>query len=106
MKCPACSSVATVQGEPFGRERITHEEDFIKIRQTVSPQSFSCSACGLKLQGYAELEAVQLGGQYTRTTEVSPEEHYGLIDPDKFDPSEYIDEYLAERAAGMEWDND
>jgi len=104
--CPACSCVATVQGEPFGREHITHEEDCIKVRQAVSPRNFACSACGLKLQGYAELEASQLGGQYTRTTESSPEDYYGLIAPENFDPSEYMDEYLAELRAEAEWDNE
>lgn len=106
--CPACNCVATVQGEPFGREHVTHEEDCIKVRQAVSPRSFACSACGLKLQGYAELEVAQLGGQYTRTTESSPEEYYGLIDPENFDPSEYMDmdAYMEDLRAEAAWDNE
>jgi len=104
--CPACGCVATVQGEPFGRERINHEEDCIKVRQAVSPRTFSCVACELKLQGYAELEAAQLGGQYTRTTIFSPEDYYGLIHPENFDPSEYVEAYLTELRAEAEWDNE
>jgi hypothetical protein len=36
----------------------------------------------LKLEGYAELAAADLGAQYTRTTRYSPEEYYELINPD------------------------
>ena len=72
----------------------------------MSPQTFSCPACGLKLQGYAELDVVQLGGQYTRVTEYSPEGYYGLIDPNDFDPSDYVEAYLADLRAEAEWDNE
>jgi hypothetical protein len=67
VKCPSCGSVATVQGELVGQEHVTHEEDNIKVQQPVSPRTLACPACGLSLNGYAELDAVQLGGQYTRT---------------------------------------
>lgn len=104
--CPACACDATVQGRPFGEEHVTHGEDAIIVRQSVSPRSFSCTACGLSLQGYAELHVAQLGGQYTRRTEFSPEEYYGLIDPETAYLTPYIEEYLAEMAGGSEWDNE
>jgi hypothetical protein len=47
--CPACGCDATVQGEPFGTEHVSHEDDgSITIRQAVSPRSFSCSACSFR----------------------------------------------------------
>jgi hypothetical protein len=104
--CPACKSVATVQGQPFGGENVSHKDGNIFVRQAVSPQSFACPACGLKLQGYAELDVAQLGGQYTRVAEYSPEDYYGLIDPNDFDPSEYVEAHLAELRAEAEWDNE
>jgi hypothetical protein len=100
VKCPACGCTAKVQGEPFGAEHVGHDKDGITVRQAVSPRSFSCSACGLRLNGYAELDAAQLGGHYTRTTVYSPEEYYGLIDLESFD----FEEYLAERY--QEYDNE
>jgi hypothetical protein len=100
--CPACQSVATVQGRPFGKDHITHNADEIVVRQSVSPTSFSCSACGLKLDGYTDLDVAGLGGHYTRTTKYSPEEYYGLINPDNIGP--YIEEYLAN--IGDEYDNE
>jgi len=100
--CPACQCIATVQGTPFGKEHVTHEHDRIVVRQPVSPRIFSCSACGLTLEGYAELDAADLGGQYTRTTTYSPEEYYGLINPD--DIGSYVEEYLANM--GEEYDNE
>jgi len=102
--CPSCNSDATVQGEPFGPEHVAHQDGEILVRRTVSPRSFSCSACGLKLQGYAELDAAQLGGQYTRRTTFSPQEYYGMIDPESDDMSEVINKYLADMAD--EYDND
>jgi hypothetical protein len=102
--CPACKSTATVQGEAFGPEHVSHDDGDIVVRTAVSPRSFSCSACGLKLEGYAELDAAELGGQYTRRTTLSPQEYYGLIDPESDDMSEYIDRYLADMA--NEYDNE
>ena len=100
--CPACKSVATVQGQAFGKEHMTDEHGEIVVRQAVSPTSLSCSACGLKLEGYAELEAAELGGHYTRRTSYAPEEYYGLIHPDEL-PS-HIEEYLAGQME--EYDNE
>jgi len=84
--CPACGCTATVQGRPFGKERVTHEENGgIVVRQAVSPTNFSCSVCELKFTTYAELETAGLGDPYTRKTTCSAEEYYGLIDPDNLD---------------------
>ena len=70
--CPACGCTATLQGMPFGKEHVTHEEaEAIVVRQVVSPTDFSCSACGLKLTTYAAVETAGLGEHYTRTTTYS-----------------------------------
>lgn len=99
--CPACQCFATIQGRPFGKEHITHDDGEIVVRQAVAPTSFTCSACGLKLEGYAQLETAGLGGQYTRRTTYSPDEYYGLIDPDN------LDSYLEDQAGHfLEYDNE
>jgi len=102
VSCPACSAIATVQGKAFGKEHMSDEDGDIVVRQAVTPTSFSCSACGLKLEGYAELEAAELGGHYTRRTTYTPDEYYGLIHPD--DLPSHIEEYLAEQM--IEYDNE
>jgi transcription elongation factor Elf1 len=104
VSCPACGSDAVVEGDAFGSEKLDHEDDEIVVRQSVSPRIFNCFACGLKLSGYAELDAADLGGTYTRRTTLSPEEYYGLIDPETADMSEYVNKYLAE--VGSEYDNE
>lgn len=97
--CPACGCIATVQGRLFGKERVTHEEDGdIVVRQAVSPTDFSCSACELKLATYAELETAGLGEHHTHRTTYSPEDYYGLIDPDE------IEDYLG--SMEPEYDNE
>lgn len=100
VECPACGCNAVVEGDAFGPEKIDHEEGQIILRQSVSPRAFNCFACGLKLTGYADLDAAELGGIYTRRTSVSPDVYYGLIDP------ENIDEYLAENYQPDEYDNE
>lgn len=103
--CPACRCVATVQGIAFGKERVEHGDGVIIVWRSVSPTSFSCAACGLKFQGYADLEAANLGGQYRRRTTYSPEEYYGLINPETDDLSPYIEKYLADQV-GEDYDNE
>jgi hypothetical protein len=103
--CPACKSVATVQGEPVGRERVTVEDDGIRVEQSIAPRTFQCSACGLNLKSYVELDAAGVGAAYTRTTQYSPEEYYGLVNPDDIDPSDYVDDVLKILNA-QEYDNE
>jgi hypothetical protein len=99
--CPACQCVATLQGIPFGKERVSEEDGEIIVRQAVSPTHFECNACELKLTGYAELESAQLGGQYMRKTAYTPAEYYGLIHPD--DIEDYLPDY---RDYQPEYDNE
>jgi hypothetical protein len=101
--CPACDSDAVVEGATYGPETPSVEVGEIVVRQSVSPRRFSCSACGLKLTGFAELDAADLGGTYTRRKKFTPEDYYGLIDPETADMSEYVEQYLAEM---HEYDNE
>ena len=82
--------MATLQGDKLGSSRIEDEDGEIVVKQAVTPRGFACSACGLKLEGYAELAAAGLGDQYTRTTRYLPEEYYELISPDDDDALEQI----------------
>ena len=88
--CPACQSVATVHGQTFGHQTIDQDEERIVSKQAVMPESFSCVACGLKLNGYSQLVAAELGDQYTRTIYFTPEEYYGLVNPEDFDQIEQV----------------
>ena len=85
-----------MQGTPFGSENVTQTDDEIVVKRAVVPHTFACSVCNLKLNGYAELNAANLGDQYTRTTTFSPDEYYGLIDPENPDA---IQELVAEALA-------
>ena len=105
VSCPACGCVATVQGDTFGSENISYEDDTIIVRQPVSPRIFSCPACSLRLFGHAELKAASLAAPYTRTSRFSPEEYYGLIHPDDTDAVQQLfEDYL--RAMASEYDNE
>ena len=88
--CPSCGSDASVSGVPYGTEKVSHEEGHIIVRQPVSPRSFECFACGLRLGGYSELEVVGMGGRHSRTSRYSPEEYYGFSE-DFPDPEQEYD---------------
>ncbi len=92
--CPACECVATVQGIAFGKETVQSDKNQVIVRQAVAPTVFECQACGLRLAGYAELEAANFGGQYTRRTTYTPAEFHGLID--KADLEEYVQNGIEE----------
>ncbi len=106
-QCPACNSVGTQEGDSFGRERVEHADGEIIVRQTVAPVAFQCTACGLKLNGFSELEAAELGSHYSRRTAYSPEEYYSLVDPDNLPDhviQRCIDEHLS--SYGYDYDNE
>ncbi|KAF6661475.1 hypothetical protein HFD91_08870 [Enterobacteriaceae bacterium EKM102V] len=81
VKCPACSCTATVHGNEYGKEQVENRGDEIITRRTVIPTNFSCPACGLKLNGYAQLAAAGVADHYTNRTHHTPQEYYELIDP-------------------------
>ncbi|WES99321.1 MULTISPECIES: hypothetical protein [Chryseobacterium] len=83
--CPACGSLATVIGEPYGKENVETQIDEIIVRQSILPTSFHCIACELKINGYNALTAANLSNHYTRKTTYSPEEYFNLINPDDYD---------------------
>lgn len=102
VKCPACDSVATVQGEVYGKDQIENTIDEIIVRQTVIPTKFTCAACGLKLNGYGQLSTAGVGDHFTHRTNYTPEEYYDMVslgDRDAFDK-------IAEELGYFQFSND
>lgn len=85
VSCPACQSIATVLGEPYGKENIETKEDEIIVRQSILPTKFHCVACELTLNGYNALNAANIASHYTRRTKYSPEEYFDMINPEDYD---------------------
>jgi hypothetical protein len=67
IKCPACGSTALVFGEAVGSPERKIEDDVITETQTMLPRKFECIACGLKINGLAKLNVVDLGEKYKNT---------------------------------------
>lgn len=74
--CPACQSQTWLRGAEYAPKNPTLENDEIVIRTTMLPSSMRCQACGLTLDGHAEMAEAGLGAQYTRTHRVSPLEYF------------------------------
>lgn len=86
-KCPACSSKGLISGQisRSGEPYLDGEEIVRKI--SILPCDFHCWACELKLSGYDQLQAADLGGYITEEERWEAQEYYN------FDPSDYYEEY-------------
>lgn len=94
VKCPACSSVATVTGDIYGKDQIEHANDEIIVRQTVIPTKFSCTACALRLNGYGQLSTAGVGDHFNHRTHYTPEEYYDMVSVDDREAFDRIAEEL------------
>ncbi len=88
VKCPACSSIALIQGTPIGKPVITVKEDEGEVveKQSMIPTSFECVACGLKFSGISKLNECELGDSYTSTNRYEAADYFDIS-------PEYDDEY-------------
>lgn len=91
VSCPACQSVALVNGAPAGPESSSFKDGMIVLRQPMLPSHFECKACGLKIAGYSKLNACDLGGTFTSTSYA--------------DPVDYFEDDFRDRFSGMDEDN-
>lgn len=98
--CPSCGSLATVFGEPYGKENLHIGDGEITTKQSILPTEFNCIACGLKLRGYNSLNVANLANHYTRRITYTPEEYFDMINPEDYDAIsskykefQYYDEY-------------
>ena len=77
VECPSCASASLLQGSAMGPPVKTIEDDMIIEKQSMLPSHFECVACGLKVLGFAKLNACGLGDAYTSTSHYDPPEYFG-----------------------------
>ncbi|UXD71073.1 hypothetical protein MUK51_07205 [Sphingobacterium faecium] len=111
VKCPSCSSIATVTGEPSGLIKIEHVDGGILEKQTMLPNKFNCSSCELKIDSYSALKAANLAGHYTRKRLYSPEDYYNMINKSTYESvlgqlEELQNEYDYDEPDFFEFNND
>ena len=78
VECPACNSVALLQGSSIGTPRTQVADEEIIEKQSILPSSFECIACGLKILGYSKLVACGLGNTYISTSSYLPMDYFGI----------------------------
>ena len=76
VECPACSSIAILQGEPISAPTAIIEEDIIIEKQQYLPNKFECIACGLKISGLSYLSQAGLGDVFINKNEYDAAEYY------------------------------
>ena len=74
VRCPACNSVALVEGRAVGPPKTTIDDGYVVEKQTMRPDKFKCVGCLLNIVGFAKLLACGLGDTYTA------ERHYDAVD--------------------------
>lgn len=80
--CPACGSVALVDGSPISAPLVKYVDDLIVETEQYLPNKFECVACGLKISGYAQLVAAGVGDSYKATNEYEPTEYFDISPAD------------------------
>ncbi|MDU4393495.1 MAG: hypothetical protein E7I55_05845 [Acinetobacter ursingii] len=82
VECPACTITAILHGSPIGNVITDINEDEVIQYQFMSPTSFECIACGLKIFGYSKLSVCGLGEPFKNTTTFTPAEYFELYTED------------------------
>ncbi len=89
--CPACETGVNIIGEQVVVSQTRLDEGNVLVEELrMLPIRLECAACGLRLDGHAELHAADLGGQFTILREVDPVEFHGIEIDDYVDPDRYI----------------
>lgn len=84
--CPSCKSKAIISGQIARSNEPYLDGDEIVRQISILPTEFHCSACELKLSGYDQLQAADLGGYINQDERFEAKEYYD------FDPADYIGE--------------
>jgi hypothetical protein len=92
---PAC-----YQRPPIGATPPRLKDDEIISQQIYWPTKFECKICELKLNGYEELQVVELADQIVHEDSHDPIEYFGI------DVSEYITDDMIRESIHEEYNNE
>lgn len=90
--CPACMSSGVLIGSPISAPIQSINGDEISETQQYLPERFECIACGLRVGGFSQLNAIGLGDTYKATFTYdaadyyTPDDVYGEFEPDFNEP--------------------
>jgi hypothetical protein len=92
VKCPVCDTKALLSGEIISFSEAKLVDSKIREERRYLPNQFGCFACGIRVNGYPELKAIEFGGQFTL------EEYLDALDYHNIDPVDYVDiDHLVEK---------
>jgi hypothetical protein len=84
--CPACKSKALISGQIARTNEPTLDGDEIVRQISILPTEFICWACELKLSGYDQLQAADLGGYINQEERFDAKEYYDFDPVDFYEP--------------------
>ncbi len=85
IKCPACSNDSQIFGDFISISPPRLIDDEIVVERRFLPTMFTCYVCGLVINGFSEIDAIGLSGQFTIIESLDPVEYH------KIEVTEYID---------------
>lgn len=86
ISCPVCKSKALISGQIARSNEPYLDGDEIVRQISILPTDFHCRACELKLSGYDQLQAADLGGYITYDERFEAKEYYNFDPADFFEP--------------------
>lgn len=84
--CPSCKSKAIISGQITKSNEPYLDGDEIVRQISILPTEFHCSACELKLSGYDQLQAADLGGYISQDERFDAKEYYDFEPMDYYEP--------------------
>ena len=84
--CPACKSKALISGQIARSNEPYLDGDEIVRQISILPTEFHCWACELKLLGYDQLQAAELGGYINQDERFDAKEYYDFDPADFYEP--------------------
>ncbi len=99
-KCPACDSTGLLVAKAIGATPPRLKDGDIISQSIFWPTKFECKVCELALNGYEELQVVDMGD------EIVSEESHDPVEYFEIDVSEYITDEMIRESARDEYDNE
>jgi len=93
IKCPSCKSEAPLYFQVISESQPRLDGESISQEKRCLPTELHCYACGLDIKKYVELEAIELGSQFTIQNTLDPVEYHGIdVEELAAERMEYMDE--------------
>jgi hypothetical protein len=94
IKCPACHNASQIFGDFISISPPRLVDDEIVVERRFLPTMFTCYVCGLVINGFSEIDAISLSGQFTVIECLDPVEYHNIEVAEYIDVNELVEQRL------------